>query len=107
MGRSRRARPAGFTAPRVAVAFLVAATALAAFVVVQAHEAHPMVPPHLFRSRTVAVSVAVGFAFIVGYYGLPFVMSLYLQQQRGLSSLSGPPPAENPQPVRLGHAWSR
>ena len=30
---------------------------------------------------------AVGFAFIVGYYGLPFVMSLYLQQQRGLSSL--------------------
>jgi DHA2 family methylenomycin A resistance protein-like MFS transporter len=32
--------------------------------------------------------VAVGFAFIVGYYGLPFVMSLYLQQLRGLSPLA-------------------
>ena len=32
--------------------------------------------------------MAVGFAFIVGYYGLPFVMSLYLQQLRGLSSLA-------------------
>jgi MFS family permease len=46
-----------------------------------------MAPPDLFRSRTVVVSVAVGFAFIVGYYGLPFVMSLYLQQFRGLSPL--------------------
>src|SRR5207302_3181392 len=26
------------------------------------------------------------FAFVVGYYGLPFVMSLYLQQLRGLSA---------------------
>jgi len=46
-----------------------------------------MVPLDLFRSRTVTVSVVVGFAFVVGYYGLPFVMSLYLQQVRGLSSL--------------------
>jgi DHA2 family methylenomycin A resistance protein-like MFS transporter len=30
----------------------------------------------------------VGFAFIVGYYGLPFVMSLYLQQLRGLSPVA-------------------
>ena len=50
----------------------------------------PDVPLNLFRSRTVpvAVVVAVGFAFVVGYYGLPFVMSLYLQQLRGLSPLA-------------------
>jgi MFS transporter, DHA2 family, methylenomycin A resistance protein len=30
--------------------------------------------------------VIVGFAFVVGYYGLPFVMSLYLQQLRGLTA---------------------
>ncbi|HXZ70955.1 MAG TPA: DHA2 family efflux MFS transporter permease subunit [Streptosporangiaceae bacterium] len=78
---------AGFTAPRVVTAFAVAAIALAAFVAAQARGAHPMAPLDLFRSRTVAVSVAVGFAFIVGYYGLPFVMSLYLQQLRGLSPL--------------------
>jgi MFS family permease len=29
----------------------------------------------------------IGFAFMVGYYGLPFVMSLDLQQERGLSAL--------------------
>jgi MFS family permease len=47
-----------------------------------------MVPLDLFQSRTVLVAVAVGFAFVVGYYGLPFVMSLYLQQVRGLSPLA-------------------
>jgi MFS transporter, DHA2 family, methylenomycin A resistance protein len=36
----------------------------------------------------VTVAVAIGFAFIVGYYGLPFVMSLYLQQLRGLSAFT-------------------
>jgi DHA2 family methylenomycin A resistance protein-like MFS transporter len=34
----------------------------------------------------VGIAVAVGFAFVVGYYGLPFVMSPYLQQVRGLTS---------------------
>jgi DHA2 family methylenomycin A resistance protein-like MFS transporter len=78
---------AGFTAPRVLVAFGVAVVALAAFLIAEARGAHPMVPLDLFRSRTVTVAVAVGFAFVVGYYGLPFVMSLYLQQLRGLSAL--------------------
>ena len=32
------------------------------------------------------IAVVAGFAFVVGYYGLPFVMSLYLQQLRGLSA---------------------
>ena len=77
----------GLTEP-VVVAFAVAVLALAAFVAAQARGAHPMVPLELFRSRNLSVAVAVGFAFIVGYYGLPFVMSLYLQQLRGLSSLA-------------------
>ena len=46
-----------------------------------------MLPLDLFRSRTVRVTVIAGFAFMVGYYGLPFVMSLYLQELRGLSAL--------------------
>ncbi len=76
---------AGLAAPRVLAAFAVAVLALAVFFAAQARGAHPMVPLDLFRSRTVTVAVVVGFAFIVGYYGLPFVMSLYLQQLRGLS----------------------
>jgi EmrB/QacA subfamily drug resistance transporter len=78
---------AGFGSARVLTAFAVAAVALAVFLTVEARSAHPMVPLDLFRSRTVTVAVAVGFAFVVGYYGLPFLMSLYLQQVRGLSSL--------------------
>jgi DHA2 family methylenomycin A resistance protein-like MFS transporter len=76
---------AGFGAPRVDIALLIAAAAAFAFVATQRRVAHPMVPLAMFRSRNVSVSVAVGFAFVVGYYGLPFVMSLYLQQLRGLS----------------------
>ena len=77
----------GFAAPRVVLAFAVAIVAFVVFLVAQARGAHPMVPLDLFRSRTVSVATTVGFAFVVGYYGLPFVMSLYLQQVRGLSSL--------------------
>ena len=78
----------GFSAPQVIGAFVVAIAAFAAFVLAQARGYHPMVPLALFRSRTVSVASGVGFAFIVGYYGLPFVMSLFLQQVRGLSSLA-------------------
>ncbi len=81
---------AGITAPRVLSAFAVAAVAMAAFGRLQARGRHPMLPLSLFRSRTVSVAVVIGFAFMVGYYGLPFVMSLYLQQLRGLSALGSP-----------------
>jgi len=61
---------------------------LIGFVAAQARGAHPAVPLDLFRSRTVTVAVVVGFAFVVGYYGLPFVESLLLQQFRGLTALA-------------------
>lgn len=77
---------AGFTDPQVLVAAALAAVALVAFVVVQARVAHPMVPLELFRSPAVVAAVVIGFAFMVGYYGMPFVMSLLLQQH-GLSAL--------------------
>jgi MFS transporter, DHA2 family, methylenomycin A resistance protein len=79
---------AGLAAPAVLAAFAIAVTALAAFGVLQARGRHPMMPLELFGSSTVRVAVAAGFAFMVGYYGLPFVMSLYLQQLRGLSALA-------------------
>jgi MFS transporter, DHA2 family, methylenomycin A resistance protein len=74
--------------PEVLAAFAIAAVALSAFGVTQLRGRYPMIPLALFRSRTVTVAVITGFAFMVGYYGLPFVMSLYLQQLRGLSALS-------------------
>jgi MFS transporter, DHA2 family, methylenomycin A resistance protein len=78
---------AGIAAPRVLAAFAVAVAAAVVFAVLQARGRHPMLPLDLFRSRTVRLTVIAGFAFMVGYYGLPFVMSLYLQELRGLSAL--------------------
>lgn len=78
---------AGFAAPQVVIALAVAAASTVAFVVLQGKMAHPMVPPDLFRDRNAGVSVLIGFAFMVGFYGLPFVMSLTLQQHRGLTAL--------------------
>jgi DHA2 family methylenomycin A resistance protein-like MFS transporter len=78
---------AGFTAPRVLAALAVAVVALVAFFAAEVRGAHPMVPLGLFRSRPVAVSVSAGFTFTVGFYGLVFLLSLYLQQLRGLSPL--------------------
>ena len=46
-----------------------------------------MVPLTMFRSRTVIIAVLTGFTFMVGFFGQPFVFSLFLQQQRGLTAL--------------------
>ncbi len=77
----------GLTDPRVLLAFLVAVLSVLAFVVAQGRVQHPMMPLDLFGSRTFRIALGTGFAFMVGYYGLPFVASLYLQGQRGLTSL--------------------
>lgn len=78
---------AGVAAPQVIIALSVAVAAAVAFRLFQRRARHPMVPADLFRNRNAGISVLIGFAFMVGYYGLPFVMSLALQQHRGLSAL--------------------
>ncbi|MBV9356079.1 MAG: MFS transporter [Chloroflexi bacterium] len=78
----------GFAEPLVLASLALALVALAIFFAAQLRGAHPMVPLGLFHSRPVAVSVAAGFAFTVGFYGLVFLLSLYLQQVRGLSPLA-------------------
>ncbi|MET0694518.1 MAG: MFS transporter [Propionibacteriaceae bacterium] len=78
---------AGFGAPLVILALLVAALTLMAFVVVQSRVAHPMMPLDLFRAHGFRLALPVGFAFMVGNYGNVFVVSLYLQQRLGLSPL--------------------
>ncbi|AEK42271.1 MFS transporter [Amycolatopsis mediterranei] len=76
----------GLTAPQVVAAFALAIASMTAFVLVERRVAAPMLPLDLFRSRTVVTAVLIGFAFMVGYYGMPFVVSLLLQQN-GLSAV--------------------
>lgn len=76
----------GIGATPVWIAFALALSALGAFVWSQVRGSHPMIPPGLLAPLNARISMAVGFTFMVGYFGLPFVMSLYLQQHRGLSA---------------------
>lgn len=57
------------------------------FILLQRRSPHPMVPLHLFRPRPAVTAVAIGFAFMVGFFGMVFLVSLYLQEHRGLSPL--------------------
>ncbi|MGQ7296991.1 MFS transporter [Quadrisphaera sp. KR29] len=72
---------------RVLAAFTIALVATVAFALTQARGRHPMLPLRLFSSSTVSGAVVIGFAFMVGFYGTPFLYSLYFQQVRGLSAL--------------------
>ncbi len=79
---------AGVSAPRVLVAVALSVLSTAGFVLTQSRVRHPMVPLDMFHERTLRIALGTGFAFMVGYYGMPFLFSLYLQGERGLNSLS-------------------
>ncbi|KPI22726.1 drug resistance transporter, EmrB/QacA subfamily [Actinobacteria bacterium OV320] len=78
----------GLGAPRVLLALAVAVVAGAVFVVAQARGRNPMVPLELLRARTMALSATIGFALNVGFYGMIFLLGLYLQQEQGLSPMA-------------------
>jgi DHA2 family methylenomycin A resistance protein-like MFS transporter len=78
----------GFTDPQVLAAFAAAGVGVAVFIAAQTRGEHPMVPLDLIASRTMVIAAGTGFAFIGGFAGMVFVYSLYLQGQRGLSSLA-------------------
>lgn len=78
----------GFDRPSVVIAFVLAVLGITAFGLSQARGRHPMIPRHLARNRTLQSAALIGFAFMVAYYGLPFVFTLYFQQERGLSALA-------------------
>ncbi len=78
----------GYAAPRVLVAFAVAAGAAAAFARIESRVAAPVVPFRLFRSRATLVVLASGFAVNTAWYGIVFVLGLYAQQVRGASALA-------------------
>ncbi|MEU6389147.1 MFS transporter [Streptomyces sp. NPDC046939] len=78
----------GWTSPPVLLSAALAALAAAGFVVTEKRHRAPMVPLPMLRSHTVSVALAVGFALNVAFYGLVFMLGLYLQQARGMSALT-------------------
>jgi DHA2 family methylenomycin A resistance protein-like MFS transporter len=67
-----------------AIVGLLAATI---FLVVESRVSSPMLPLHFFHDRCFSASVGFGVLVNLTYYGVIFVLSLYLQQARGYSAL--------------------
>lgn len=77
---------AGWSAPAVVIALVVAAVSFLLFVVVEMRVARPVLPVDLFRDRAFA---SVNFAsFVLGFggYSSLFLFSLFLQQAQGWSA---------------------
>jgi MFS transporter, DHA2 family, methylenomycin A resistance protein len=75
----------GWDHPLVTALFLVAALAGVLFVWREARASQPMLPMSLFCHRMFALTALVGLMVNVAFYGLIFVLSLYLQEVNGLS----------------------
>ena len=77
----------GFGSLLVIITLVIALMSLVGFVIIESRVAHPMMPLEQFASAGMRIALAIGFAFMVGWYGTVFVGSLYLQQQLGLPPL--------------------
>ena len=75
----------GLSNAMVQAGFMLAALALAAFLMVEQRSAAPMLPLALFRNKGFSGAVAFGVLVNFGYYGVIFVLSFYLQKARGYS----------------------
>jgi len=77
----------GFDHAVVLGGFGLTAACAIAFALVQTRVAQPMLPLALLRLPNVAIALLSALAISLAYYGLIFVMSLYLQQFAGYTPL--------------------
>ncbi|OZG69260.1 MFS transporter [Bifidobacterium eulemuris] len=77
----------GFVSPTVIGLLAFGLAALAAFLFVERRATHPMMPLHLLRSYDMRVSLAIGLAFMISWYGTVFLCTSLLQNEYGLSPL--------------------
>lgn len=80
-------RPLGFHHPLVIGGGILAVVAAIAFYFAETKSSEPMLPFGLFRLTNFSPSVIFGTIMNLTFYGMIFVLSLYLQQARGFSAL--------------------
>lgn len=73
--------------PAIVGAFALAILAGIAFCMVEARVATPMLPLGLFRLPTFSAATVFGILVNLTYYGVLFVLSLYLQRAHGYSAI--------------------
>jgi DHA2 family methylenomycin A resistance protein-like MFS transporter len=81
------ARPLGLTHPLVIGAGLLFVAAAIGFVLVEQRTRAPMLPLHFFRKAGFDAAVGYGVAVNLSYYGVLFVLALYLQGAHGWTPL--------------------
>jgi EmrB/QacA subfamily drug resistance transporter len=69
----------GWTSGLILGAFGLAAAGIAAFLLVEARSAHPMIPLALFRSRMFSGGTGIMMMWAFGVFGIYFFTSIYLQ----------------------------
>lgn len=72
----------------VTAAFATSFTAFALFVATQRRAARPLVTPALLRVRTLPVACAVAALYMASFGAEFFLVTLYLQEQRGYTALA-------------------
>jgi DHA2 family methylenomycin A resistance protein-like MFS transporter len=80
-------RPLGFHHPLVIGGAIIAVAAGAGFYFAETKSSEPMLPLGIFRLPNFSASVAFGTIMNLTFYGMIFVLSLYLQEARGYSAL--------------------
>ena len=87
IGAVIEARPLGLTHPLVLTGGMLAIVCGVSFVFSERRSTSPMVPPELFTSGQLGPLIAFGTFVNLTYYGIIFVLSLYLQQLLGYSAI--------------------
>ncbi|HEU5009422.1 MAG TPA: MFS transporter [Gaiellaceae bacterium] len=77
----------GWGSPRILGAFVLAAVALVAFVVLEKRQREPMLPLDLFRNRTYTGANLVMLLVALAMFGVFFFVSLYMQNILGYSAV--------------------
>jgi DHA2 family methylenomycin A resistance protein-like MFS transporter len=81
------ARPLGLSSPWVIGSSALSLISAALFLRNESRRAHPMLPLHFFRLPGFSAAVGYGVLVNLTYYGVVFLLSLYLQTVHGYSAL--------------------
>lgn len=87
IGAVIEARPLGFGHPLVLGGLLTFLAAGGAFIAVERHVKQPMLPLRFFTDAGFNAAIAFGVAVNLAYYGVLFVLALYLQGTHGWTPL--------------------
>jgi EmrB/QacA subfamily drug resistance transporter len=77
----------GWTDPAVIVAEVAAVLLLIAFAVVESRSSDPLMPPRLFRNRSLIAGMGMTFLYMASFGTLPYFLTVLLQTVHGFSAL--------------------